>query len=88
MKMQVFVVVVVALAMGVAKRIFHAAAAVGHGMQQAVFVEGIEGAVQRYPVEFMHQRMLQLGLRHGTMAVDNKIEHLHAGIGLPQRMCL
>lgn len=88
MKMQVFVVVVVALAMCVTKRIFHAAAAVGHGMQQAVFVEGVKGAIQRYPVELMHQSMLQLGLRHSTVAIDDKIEHLHAGIGLPQRMGL
>lgn len=36
----------------------------------------------------MHQGMFELWLRHGTLAIDYKIEHLHAGIGLPQRMRL
>ena len=86
--MQVFVVVVVALTMRITKGVFHTAAAIRHRMQQAVFVKSIEGAVQRNPVEFMHQGMFELGLRHSTMAIDDKIEYLHAGIGLPQRMRL
>lgn len=86
--MQVFVVVVLALAMGVAKGVFHAAAAIRHRVQQAVFVESIEGTVERYPIEFMHQSVLELWLRHSTLAIDDKIEYLHAGISLPQRMRL
>lgn len=83
-EMQVFVVVFEFAALVVAQGIFHAAAVVGHLMQQAFFGKSVEGAVQGYPVVFVHQGMFQLGLGDGPRVVDDEIEHVDAGVGQTQ----